>query len=109
MSDRDSQEGESGEESQDDGTVTFLDELKGDDPKIWGYDYYNVIYATAVMLSLVMLFLYTVFDDPELKKMVAIQGCLAVGMLFSALYFRTRLSAVNEEVRLKEKAEKEAK
>ena len=49
----------------DDSAPTFLEDLKGDSPKIWGFDYYNVIYSAAAVLSLIMLGLYTVIDDPE--------------------------------------------
>ena len=107
--DSDNQLVESGEESQEEGSgVSFLDDLKGPLPKIMGYDYYSVIYMTAAALGTVMLFLYNVFEEPELKKMVAIQGTLSVGMLFSAMYFRSRVADGVEEDRLEAKAAKDA-
>ena len=44
-----------------------LEALKGDNPTIWGIDYYKVIYMAVIALCCTMLFLYTVFEDPALK------------------------------------------
>ena len=41
-----------------------LEDLKGDRPKIMGFDYYNVIYVTGILLSLSMLFVFFIIDDP---------------------------------------------
>ena len=41
-----------------------LEDLKGDWPKIMGFDYYNVIYVTGILLSLSMLFVFFTIDDP---------------------------------------------
>lgn len=41
-----------------------LEDLKGDRPKIMGFDYYNVIYVTGILLSLSMLFVFFTIDDP---------------------------------------------
>ena len=43
-----------------------LEDLKGDRPEILGFDYYNVIYATGIALSISMLFVYFTIDDPRL-------------------------------------------
>ena len=51
---------------------SFLEQLKGENPKIWGFDYYHVIYFSATALYAIMLFLYLVVGDPEIKKMVLI-------------------------------------
>ena len=50
----------------------FLEQLKGENPKIWGFDYYHVIYFSAIALFSIMLFLYLIIGDPEIKKMVLI-------------------------------------
>ena len=55
---------------EDDGPMPLpgpLEELKGENPTIWGFDYYNVIYATAASLAMIMAYLYTVIPDPEVK------------------------------------------
>ena len=65
-------QGGDSEESEVDEGPGFLEELKGDRPKIWGYDYYNVIYTASATLGLIMFYLYIVIDDEELKKMVLI-------------------------------------
>ena len=49
-----------------------LEDLKGDRPKLMGFDYYNVIYVTAFLLSISMVFVYFTIDDPKLKKMVLV-------------------------------------
>ena len=59
MSDKQEESGESSYEEEEP-SKNFLDDLKGDDPKIWGYDYYTIIYGSAGLLSLIMLFLYNV-------------------------------------------------
>ena len=82
-SDADKQEGEV--------KINFLEELKGDNPKIFGYDYYNVIYGSAATLSVMMLSLYFTIEDPAVKQMVMIQGLLSVGLLLCCLYFRKRM------------------
>ncbi len=50
--------------------VAEIMNLKGNNPKLMGYDYFHVIYATAVALILSMIFVYFAVDDPTLKKMV---------------------------------------
>ena len=50
----------------------ILQDLQGENPKIFGYDYYNVIYSAAGLLALAMLMLYFTMDNPELKQMVMI-------------------------------------
>ena len=59
MSDKENSE-EISEQSEEEAPTNFLEELKGDDPKIWGIDYYTVIYSAAGLLSVIMLWLYTV-------------------------------------------------
>lgn len=49
---------------------SMLEELKGDDPKIFGFDYYSVIYSTAGFLAVVMAYLYIILEDIELRKML---------------------------------------
>ena len=44
----------------------FIEQLKGDNPKIMGFDYYNVIYCSGGTLFLVMMYLYLVVEEPEL-------------------------------------------
>ena len=90
MSDRQEESVESSQEEEEP-SKNFLDDLKGDDPKIWGYDYYTIIYGSAGLLSLIMLFLYNVIQEPELKQMIMIQGLLSSGLLLAAMYFRGRL------------------
>ena len=53
-----------------------------------------------------MGYLYVVIDDPSLKQMVLIQGCLSIGLLVASLYFRTRLDARDaEQHRIKKEQE----
>ena len=59
MSDNENSE-EISEQSEEEAPTNFLKELQGDDPKIWGFDYYTVIYTSAGLLSAIMLWLYTV-------------------------------------------------
>ena len=47
-----------------------IEGLQGDRPKLFGLDYYNVIYTTAFALCCSMVFVYFQVDDPKLKKMV---------------------------------------
>ena len=98
-----SDEGDSQDETQlieeDDGQEGepqlpgMLEELKGDNPTIWGVDYYMIIYCSAGALSLVMLYLYLIIPDPEVQQMVMIQGLFSLGLLGASFYFRTKLQA----------------
>ena len=93
----------------EDGSIklpSMLEELKGTSPTIWGFDYYKVIYCAAGALSLVMLFLYVVIPDPEVQRLVMVQGIFAVGLLVTAYYFRTKIQQQEARV-LKEKMEAE--
>ena len=36
----------------------MLEDLRGDRPKLLGFDYYNVIYCTATLLAVSMAFVY---------------------------------------------------
>ena len=40
-----------------------LADLQGDRPKLLGFDYYNVIYCTAFLLSCSMVFVYFAIED----------------------------------------------
>jgi len=60
------------ESSQEENTglPNALEQLKGDNPTIFGYDYYKFIYGAAGSLSVIMCFLYFNIENDELKKMV---------------------------------------
>ena len=104
MSDDDNHASSSQDESDEAPKMPgILEELKGDNPKICGIDYYNVIYGSAAALALVMFYLYIVVDDPELKQMVLIQGSLAIGLLCASMYFRSRLQARQVGIQLEKK------
>jgi hypothetical protein len=84
---------ESPQEIEEAHMPTVLEELKGDNPKIFGIDYYHVIYAATGCLALGMAFLYTVLEDKEVQRMVLIQGFFSIGLLLASMYFRQRLHA----------------
>ena len=67
---------------------SVLEDLKGDNPKIFGIDYYAVIYAATGFLAFVMAYLFIVLEDKEVKKMVMIQGFFSIGLLLASMYFR---------------------
>lgn len=98
MSDNESSQGSQEEEPLE--LPNMLEQLKGDNPKIFGFDYYKVIYAAAGALTFIMGLLYAVIDDKELKQMVLIQGFLSVGLLCAALYFRTKMQAASAQEKL---------
>ena len=56
-----------------------------------GYDYYNLIYGATGLLCCVMLYLYFVVEDEELKNMVMMQGALSIFLLVGSMYFRKNL------------------
>ena len=87
----------------------MLGDLKGDRPKILGFDYYNVIYVTGVLLSLSMLFVFFTIDDPQLKKMVLLQGALSLGLMFSLMYYQKRLAERKQKEKEERKKRKIAK
>ena len=89
--------------------VEMLEDLKGDRPKILGFDYYNVIYVTGVLLSLSMLFVFFTIDDPQLKKMVLLQGALSLGLMFSLMYYQKRLAERKQKEKEERKKRKIAK
>ena len=51
---------------------SMLEDLKGDNPKMCGFDYYNVIYCATGFLVVIMAYLYFVLEDKEVKRMVMI-------------------------------------
>ena len=85
----------------------YLEELKGDDPTIWGYDYYHVIYATAGFLAVIMLYLYFIIEDIAVRQMVMLQGAFSIGLLVTSMYFRKRLQQTKLERALAKKAQEE--
>ena len=86
--------------------MEMLEDLKGDRPKLLGFDYYNVIYCTAVFLMLSMVFVYFSVEDPKLKRMVLVQGSLSLGLMFSLMYYQHRVAKRKEEAQ-RQKMEKE--
>ena len=50
--------------------VEHIEALKGDRPKIMGYDYYHVIYAACFLLSISMVIVYCIVDDVKVRRMV---------------------------------------
>lgn len=38
--------------------VEFIEQLKGDRPKIFGWDYYNIIYSSCFLLACSMIVVY---------------------------------------------------
>lgn len=75
----------------------MIEDLKGDNPKMLGFDYYHVIYAAAISIALIMGFLYVISEDPGVKKMLLIQGCFSIGLLCASYYFRSRLQEAKLE------------
>merc|ERR1719464_2490390 len=69
----------------------IIEDLKGDRPKLFGLDYYNMIYVTAFFLSVSMIFVYFSVEDPKLQKMVLMQGFLSIGLMASLMYYQKRL------------------
>jgi len=53
------------EDMQEGRMPTVLEELKGDNPKIFGMSYYGVIYTSSGFLAIVMAYLYMVLEDKE--------------------------------------------
>ena len=52
--------------------LKFLEELQGDNPKLMGFDYYNVITAATALLALCMSFVYITAEDDAVKHMVLV-------------------------------------
>ena len=73
---------------------------------MWGYDYYNMIYTAAGVLTIVMGYLYFVVEDDELKGLVMMQGALSIVLLFASMWFRRNLH-VKQRQRVLEKFENE--
>lgn len=72
---------------------TELENLKGNSPKLMGYDYFNVIYTTAVALILAMIWVYLIVEDQTVKNMVLGQGLLSCGLILSVIFFRSKLNS----------------
>jgi hypothetical protein len=47
--------------------VDAIEQLKGDRPKIMGYDYYHVIYVSCGLLAISMFVVYKIVDDPKIR------------------------------------------
>ena len=75
------------------GILREIENLKGNSPKLMGYDYFNVIYATACALIVAMIWVYLVVDDAAVKKMVLGQGLLSLGLILSVFFFKSRLTS----------------
>ena len=86
--------------------MEMLEDLKGDSPKLLGFDYYNVIYGTAFFLMTSMVFVYFSVDDEKLKRMVLVQGSLSLCLMFSLMYYQHRVNKRKAEDQ-KRKMEKE--
>ena len=50
--------------------MIYPEHLQDESPKMWGFDYYNIIYMASGVLVTVMTYLYFVVEDDELKNMV---------------------------------------
>lgn len=72
---------------------TELENLKGNSPKLMGYDYFHVIYTTAVALILAMIWVYLIVEDQTVKNMVLGQGLLSCGLILSVIFFRSKLDS----------------
>ena len=86
-----------------------MEELKGDSPKIFGFDYYNVIYCAAGALAVIMAYLWMVIDDPEVGRMVMVQGFFSICLLMASMYFRKKLEERKAERALEKKKQEEEK
>ena len=73
--------------------ITELKNLQGDNPKLLGYDYFHVIYATATALCLSMAWVYYTVNDTVIKNMVLTQGVLSLGLILSAVFYRSRVDS----------------
>ena len=58
---------------------------------MWGFDYYTIIKSAAGVLAFVMVYLYFVVEDEELRNMVMMQGALSICLLVASMYFRRNL------------------
>ena len=67
--------------------VEHIENLKGDRPKIMGYDYYNIIYGSCVLLAMSMVVVFYIVDDPKVKKMVLTQGALSICLVFALMFY----------------------
>ena len=71
--------------------MIYPEHLQDESPKMWGFDYYNIIYMASGVLVTVMSYLYFVVEDDELKNMVMMQGALSIVLLMASMYFRKNL------------------
>ena len=65
--------------------------LQGDNPLMWGFDYYTIIKCCSGVLAIVMTYLYFEVEDEELRNMVMMQGVLSICLLLASMYFRRNL------------------
>ena len=75
----------------------YPEHLQGDRPKMWGFDYYNLIYTAAAVLCGVMGYLFFIVEDDEVKRMVMMQGALSICLLMASMYFRRNLHKQQRE------------
>ena len=73
--------------------IAEIKNLQGDKPKLLGYDYFHVIYATATALCLSMAWVHYTVHDAVIKNMVLVQGLLSLGLIGSAVFYRWRVDS----------------
>ena len=72
----------------DDGYSNAIEDLKGDRPKIFGFDYYRVIYVTCSALMVSMGFVYFTVENDEVAMMVLVQGGLSLALMATLVWYR---------------------
>ena len=72
-----------------------IEDLKGDNPKIMGFDYYNIIYAACAGLIGSMIVVYFIVDDPKVRGMVLTQGTLSICLVCALTFYRYHLDKQN--------------
>ena len=67
--------------------MDILENFKADRPKIFGFDYFHVIYTACFLLCISMGVVYQIVDDHKIRRMVLTQGILSIGLVGALMFY----------------------
>lgn len=67
--------------------MDVLENFRADRPKIFGCDYFHVIYGACFLLCISMAVVYQIVDDHKIRRMVLTQGILSIGLVGALMYY----------------------
>ncbi|CDW90469.1 UNKNOWN [Stylonychia lemnae] len=66
-------------------------------PTFFGMDYFRVIYGSAGILALLMVFVYLSVEDEQMKRMTLVQGGLSVFLILVTGWYHAKVEQKKQE------------